>query len=742
MLSLLRRLVTSSRPFARSSLPRHRLTLRLEALERREPFAIEPFTIVALPDTQFYSQSYPATFNAQTEWIVDNIDDENLVFVTHEGDIVQSAETGTNRNLTQWQRADAAMDILDGNLTQNPNGLIPYSVTIGNHDYGRTSVKSAGTSRYREFFGAERYEGRTWYGGDSASGLSHYQIFTAGSWQFLHFALEWEPAPAEVAWAQSVIDAHPGLPTIVTTHSYLNDSTKKRTTDSTDTGPSMSGEQLWQQFIRPNSQIFMVLNGHFSGEYHQTSINAVGKPVYEMVADYQSRADGGGGFLRLITFDPDANRIRVRSYSPLLDQFETDGNSQFNFTVDLNARFGPSNLLGPVDPNARTTTFRNGEFGYAGLDDTQVKEETSSTAYGRSLQNLFVDNATPGERTTSHALLQFQDLIGSGPWQIPAGARILSAELILNTTNPGDGGTLHRMLKEWNGGSTWNYVGSGITADDSEAVKAYTAQIGSRTLAPNVPEGKTVVNVTADVQAWANGSINRGWAILAWASGDDGWGFSPSEVGNVEFRPQLKVEWTMVAGAQVSSFQEGRGGYDGTVDTTLALNAPGSTQNVNPLITIDGPTDGTTRVGLLKFDEVFGTAANQIPAGAQILWAQLYLTTPSGVTNADGSGAKLHRLLRAWSNASTWNNAFGGNGIQTNGTEALATADLNTGDQDPGTSGFNVTSALRAWSAGDSNHGWSFQYNTSDAWMFAASEHESLLMRPRLVVAWKPAGVP
>ena len=73
-------------------------------------------------------------------------------------------------------------------------------------------------------------------------------------------------------------------------------------------------------------------------------------------------------------------------------------------------------------------------------------------------------------------------------------------------------------------------------------------------------------------------------------------------------------------------------------------------------------------------------------------------------------------------------------------TEALATADLNTGDQDPGTSGFNVTTALRAWTAGESNHGWAFQYNTSDAWMFAASEHESLLLRPRLVVAWKPAG--
>src|SRR5690349_13127930 len=30
------------------------------------------FTIIALPDTQYYSEDYPATFTAQTQWIVNN----------------------------------------------------------------------------------------------------------------------------------------------------------------------------------------------------------------------------------------------------------------------------------------------------------------------------------------------------------------------------------------------------------------------------------------------------------------------------------------------------------------------------------------------------------------------------------------------------------------------------------------------------------------------------------------------
>ncbi|WP_425614265.1 DNRLRE domain-containing protein [Anatilimnocola sp. NA78] len=713
--------------------------LAVESLERRELFAIEPFTIAVLPDTQFYAQSYPETFDAQTQWIVDNREEENIVFVTHEGDIVQSAETAANRNELQWTRADRSMDILDGDLTQNPNGLIPYSVAIGNHDYGRTSDKSTGSSRYRQFFGAQRYEGRTWYGGDSASGLSHYQIFAAGDWQFLHLALEWEPGNAELAWAQGVIDDHPGLPTIITTHSYVNDSTRGRTTTSTNTGPSNSGEEVFQKLVRPNAQIFMVLNGHFSGEYHQTSINAAGKPVYEMVADYQSRVDGGQGYLRLITVDPDADRIRVRTYSPVLNQFETDSNSQFTFTVDLSARFGPGNLVAATDPNVQTTTFRAGELGYLGVEDAQVKQGTASTAYGRSLVNVLVDGATPGERTASHALIAFQNLVGSGAQQIPAGARVLSAELVLNTTNAGDGGTLHRMLKDWTGGSTWNYLGNGITADGIEAVQAFTAQVGSSSRSPNVPEGTTVINVTTDVQAWANGSANRGWAILPWAGSTDGWGFSPSEVGNVNFRPQLKVEWIPAPTAEISTFVEGANSYDGTVDTTLALNAPTSRQDANSLVTVDGPTDNTTRVGLMKFDEIFGTAASQIPAGAQILWAELYLTTPSGVSNAEGAGAKLHRVLKPWSSSATWSNSFGGNGIQTNNSEAATVAELNTGVQTIGSSGFDVTDSLRRWKSGEANHGWMFQFNTSDAWSFGSSEQESLLLRPKLIVAWLPA---
>jgi hypothetical protein len=55
--------------------------------------APEAFTIVALPDTQFYSSSYPETFAAQTQWIVDNKERLNIVFAAHLGDVSTPAMT-------------------------------------------------------------------------------------------------------------------------------------------------------------------------------------------------------------------------------------------------------------------------------------------------------------------------------------------------------------------------------------------------------------------------------------------------------------------------------------------------------------------------------------------------------------------------------------------------------------------------------------------------------------------------
>ncbi len=50
-------------------------------------------------------------FNAQMQYIVDQRVSENMAFVTHVGDVVN-----TGSNATEWANADAAYDILEGRI--------------------------------------------------------------------------------------------------------------------------------------------------------------------------------------------------------------------------------------------------------------------------------------------------------------------------------------------------------------------------------------------------------------------------------------------------------------------------------------------------------------------------------------------------------------------------------------------------------------------------------------------------
>jgi hypothetical protein len=92
------------------------------------------FSVVVLPDTQFYSESHPAIFNAQTQWIVSNRANYNIQFVLGEGDIVNVAD-----QLAQWQNADAAIKLLD-------TAKIPYVLPLGNHDYDGFNPPARGTT--------------------------------------------------------------------------------------------------------------------------------------------------------------------------------------------------------------------------------------------------------------------------------------------------------------------------------------------------------------------------------------------------------------------------------------------------------------------------------------------------------------------------------------------------------------------------------------------------------------------
>ena len=127
---------------------------------------VEPFTIVMLPDTQLYSQSFPDLFHGQTKWIRDQAKSQNIVFVSHVGDIVQNGDAAPE----EWRVADAALSRL--------GGVVPWGVAIGNHDYDLDEPKGRGTA-YLKYFGPKRFEKYDWYMGSSRNGLKSGRRFAA-----------------------------------------------------------------------------------------------------------------------------------------------------------------------------------------------------------------------------------------------------------------------------------------------------------------------------------------------------------------------------------------------------------------------------------------------------------------------------------------------------------------------------------------------------------------------------------
>jgi hypothetical protein len=250
------------------------------------------FSVVLLPDTQNYSEKFPATYLVQTLWIKDLASRGNVEFVIHLGDIVQTSTVEK-----EWQVADRAQRVLDG--------AVPYSVLPGNHDGA-----PGDTGLYNKYFPSQRFEDHAWYGGGKdGKNDNNYCFFQAAGMEFMVLSLEYNPRAETLQWANEIVASHPAHRVIVATHSYL-----------TPQGRNAPGNTIFEQLIRRHENIFLVVAGHVLGVHHQTSTNDAGRPVHEVLCDYQGFPNGGDGWLQTLRFVPGEDKIYVEAYSPLLDQ--------------------------------------------------------------------------------------------------------------------------------------------------------------------------------------------------------------------------------------------------------------------------------------------------------------------------------------------------------------------------------------------------------------------------------------
>lgn len=187
---------------------------------------------------------------------------------------------------------------------------------------------------------------------------------------------------------------------------------------------------------------------------------------------------------------------------------------------------------------------------------------------------------------------------------------------------------------------------------------------------------------------------------------------------------------------QSTSFQQGVAGYTGTIDTFLSQNTPTANNGAVTPLNVDGDDPAGTGLdvqALLRFENLFGAAAGQIPAGSALQSATLQLQ----VSNA-GNSLNLHRMLANWSASDTWNSL--NNGIQNDGVEALATADLATSALAVGSVSLNVLPSLLTWQAAPAtNRGWAFLPTGTDGVDFDSAEGTT---KPKLIVNYVPNSPP
>ena len=357
----------------------------------------EPFTVIHLPDTQNYVDF---TLQKSKGYALDGVDlymeqmryianrsvarGGDVVFVSAVGDVWQHVLRDSDpehvaRGLPSLGVTPdfAALIAPEGTLNfEIPAAVAGYrllaaaglkfGVPPGNHDYDawwnapvagavadlrdkatlaavpaqQRQVHIGGFDAFRGALGAnsEFFKGKDWYVSAYNGGSSSAQIFEAAGYRFLNLALEMQAGDAVLAWAESVLDAHPGLPTIIATHDYLNPRSERKPGGMdlaiVDPGFNNSAETIWQKFISKHDQIFLVLSGHQFGQGKRVDANTKGHAVYQLLADYQGRgqvaldagqrmeANGrppslGDGWLRELQFtlDDARPRVHVRTYS-------------------------------------------------------------------------------------------------------------------------------------------------------------------------------------------------------------------------------------------------------------------------------------------------------------------------------------------------------------------------------------------------------------------------------------------
>lgn len=248
-------------------------------------------------DTQHYSEKYPETFHAMTEWMRDNAALYNVKYAFFTGDFVDSNTD------SQWTVADAAMKKLEE--------VVPVFAIAGNHDVGTSAVNYA---NFKKFFGPDRYAENThiqaWFDG----GRGRCDTIEIEGTKYLFAGLGWGGGSSGISWLNTQLAKYPDHKAILFFHDYMN----------SEGLLSSDGEKLYEKVVKTNKNVFMVLCGHrynctlMTTDIHDNGARESYRRVYNILMNYQAFGqEGGDGYLTLIRVYRRQGLMAFDTYSPV-----------------------------------------------------------------------------------------------------------------------------------------------------------------------------------------------------------------------------------------------------------------------------------------------------------------------------------------------------------------------------------------------------------------------------------------
>lgn len=406
------------------------------------------FTLAVMPDTQYLFDGPSidkAPVEASLRYLLEHGKDENIVFLSHLGDLTQ------NGAAAEFAAIGDAFRLLD-------RRGVGYSVLAGNHDVKSSSTDQRGATPYLDVFGPSRFKGHRTFGGASADGYNTYHLFRAAGREWLVLALDWRLSDQGYAWARSVLAAHPRTPVILTTHELVVE----------DDTLSAYGQQLWDQLVKDHDQIFLTLNGHYWPAGRATRKNSAGHDVHLHLTNYQNRYFGGAAMIRLYRFDLDRGVIDVETVSPWIlgragkglnelerQEIELSGDAdRFTVEIDFAERFAGFDPVPARAARPASKMLIPGTAAYWRFDSAVSGTVRDLSGRGNDLTVVSVGGGTLGWSPDHHPDQPGHGSLEFRGWKSPLkGAYLRTVDgAPLNSAQFKDGYTIevfYRMPADW-----------------------------------------------------------------------------------------------------------------------------------------------------------------------------------------------------------------------------------------------------------------------------------------------------